>query len=86
MCFGQCLKENIVLQQENAKRDPLNGFRELILSQVDKIIDDKLNRLKINFEASKAITFKNAFLEGFKEGIKEGIKIMQYIDTNEDNY
>lgn len=81
-CIGSCIKESIIQQQENAKRDPLNGYGELILSQVDKIIDYKLKSLIVKFEKEKIEIWKEAFCDG----LKNGIEIVKKINRDNDDY
>ena len=71
-CYGKCVKDSIVKQSEEASRDPLNGFAELILSQVDRRIQNQINALQVKFEREKVEIYKEAFLDGLKEGISIG--------------
>lgn len=69
LCYGSCLKSAQVQQDENAKRDPMKGFAELILSQVEDRIKNNMNLLRIEIEQEKLELFKEAFIEGIKAGI-----------------
>lgn len=71
ICFGTCRLESMIVEQDKQQqRDPLNGFAELILSQVDKIIDRRIMQCRVEFEKSQIALYKTAFLEGIKEGMK----------------
>lgn len=68
ICFGTC-KSHIGFITGEAERDPLNGFAELILSQVEKRIERQMYQLKIEFQAEQIKLYKEAFLEGIKAGM-----------------
>jgi len=70
VCFGTCIKKSIRQQEENASRDPLNGFAELIMSQVSNMLDYKIQKIQIRFQEDQIKLYKSAFLEGINEGIK----------------
>ena len=76
-CVGLC-KESLIMQQDIQARDPLNGFSELILSQVDKMIESKINKIKVEFQKEQIELHKIAFLEGLKEGIEIGKTMRDY--------
>jgi hypothetical protein len=59
---------------EERKDDPLNGFAELILSQVDKRIDYALNRFRVTLEKEWSVECRDIFIEGFEKGLKFAIE------------
>ena len=63
------MKNSIIQQEEDAKRDPLSGFAELVLSQVEQRIKNHMNILRVELEHEKLDIYKMALLEGIKEGI-----------------
>lgn len=63
-CTGSCTVLKPVVD------DPLNGFAELILSQVDKRIEHALDKFHIKIEKEISVDYRDIFLEGFKEGLK----------------
>jgi len=67
-CFGTCLKKEIIDQEIQQQRDPLNGFAEMIIAQVDKRIDYALNNFNVKLQKDWFIESSEIFLEGFKEG------------------
>ena len=75
ICYGLC-KTNIIKQHQaqerdpSQERDPLNGFAELIMAQVDKLISQRLHDIQVTFYKEQIINYKEAFLEGIKEGLK----------------
>jgi hypothetical protein len=71
-CFGACVKDSIVKQKEEAIRDPMNGFAELILSQVDQRIQNRMTSLQVTFQKEQFELYKKAFLDGLNEGIAIG--------------
>ncbi len=68
-CLGNCVRNSIIQQEENAKRDPLQGFAELVLAQVEQRIINHMNILRVDLEKEKLDVYKKAFLEGINEGI-----------------
>ncbi len=77
-CYGTCgtiSKKAIVQAQEKVSRDPMAGFAELILSQVEKRIAYRMAELTIKFERSQIDLYQKAFKEGLKEGIAIGIDL-----------
>ena len=74
ICYGTCKKESIIKQEEDARRDPLNGFAELILSQVEKIIQNRMTSLQITFQKDQFELSKKSYREGILDGIEIGIK------------
>lgn len=81
MCVGTCIKKAVLQQEEQTKRDPMQGFAELILSQVDQRIRNQMTTLRVIFEKEKLELYKTAFLDG----IKEGIRISREVNKNYDN-
>lgn len=71
-CVGACVKESIINQEENARRDPMNGFAELIMSQVEQRIQNRVTTLQVSFQKEQFDLYKKAFLDGLKEGIAIG--------------
>lgn len=71
-CFGACVKDSIVKQEEDAKRDPMNGFAELILSQVEQRIQNRMTSLQLTFQKEQFDLYKKAFLDGLNEGVVIG--------------
>ncbi len=76
-CYGACLKECIIAAKETQKRDPLNGFVELIMSQVHNLLEHRLTRLQLTFETSMLNTYKDGYREGLLQGVKLGAKIRE---------
>ena len=72
VCMGACVKESIIRQEEDARRDPLNGFAELILAQVERLIQSKMTALQVSFQQEQFDLYKKAFIEGLKEGLAIG--------------
>jgi len=68
-CFGDCLKDSIAKQVEDSRRDPMNGFAELILSQVEQRIQNRMTTLQVKFQQEQWDLYKKAYLDGLKEGI-----------------
>lgn len=75
VCFGLCAKDSIVKHLENIERDPMKGFADLILSQVDQRIQNRMTQLQVTFEKEQFNVYKKAFLEGLNEGIEIGRSI-----------
>lgn len=71
-CIGKCVKKSIIKQEEDARRDPMNGFAELILSQVEQRIKSQMTVLTLSFKKEQFDVYKEAFLDGINEGIKIG--------------
>jgi len=69
-CYGTCKKHIIVEQEMQQQRDPLNGFAELILVQVDDRIERALNKFHVSLQKELSIECKDVFLDGFYEGFK----------------
>ncbi len=80
MCVGACVKKVLIQQEEQVKRDPMQGFAELILSQVEQRIRNQMNSLRVSFEKEKLELYKSAFLEG----IKEGLRLAREVNRNDD--
>jgi hypothetical protein len=70
ICFGTCKIGVIVEQEMQQQRDPLNGFAELILAQVDKRIEYQLLQSTLKARKEYFEDYKEAFVEGFKQGFK----------------
>jgi len=73
-CFGTCKMSSIIDYEIQQKNDPLNGFAELILSQVDKMIDAKLSKIKFEYENKANISSIEMFKEGFSQGYQIGFE------------
>ena len=73
-CFGTC-GESIINMKEKISIDPMSGFAELILSQLDKRIDYRMSELQVIFQREQIELYKKAFLQGIKEGINIGIEL-----------
>lgn len=71
-CIGTCKIEVIHLQMEQQHRDPLNGFAELIMSQVDKLISSRIYDLKFDILKESKKIQREEFMEGLREGIEIG--------------
>lgn len=75
-CFGTCKIDVIVEQEMQQQRDPLNGFAELVMSQVEKLVTRRLDIFRIEMmKYNREISH-----EDFIKGLKEGIKIAKEID------
>jgi hypothetical protein len=72
MCRGTCNKLKAIInnQHEEQIRDPMNGFAELILSQVDKLIAQRMDSLRIEFQKEQFDMYKKAFIEGLEVGLR----------------
>jgi hypothetical protein len=71
-CIGLCLvKDAIYTITDEQKREPLNGFAELILSQVDKMISERLNKFHLNLDND----FQGEVFDAYNKGIKYGIEL-----------
>ena len=77
MCTGVCLKEVIVKHVDAVKRDPMNGFAELILSQVEVMIRNKMTTLQVAFQKEQFDAYKKAYIEGIHEGIAIGKRLIR---------
>ena len=77
MCVGDCVKGSIIQQEESARRDPMNGFAELIMSQVDQRIQNRMTTMHVQLQKEQLEIYKQAFIEGLKEGIGIGKGILQ---------
>jgi diacylglycerol kinase family enzyme len=77
VCIGACVKDSIVKQEEEARRDPMNGFAELILSQVEQRIQNRMTTLQVTFQKEQFELYKKAFLDGLNEGIEIGKRLNQ---------
>jgi hypothetical protein len=75
-CFGTCKIDVIVEQEMQQQRDPLNGFAELDMSQVEKSVTRRLDIFRIEMmKYNREISH-----EDFIKGLKEGIKMAKEID------
>ena len=77
-CMGTCKLDVIKEQEIQQQRDPLNGFAELILAQVDKRLDLRLAKFHLELHDEFLQDYKKAFLEGLKEGIAIGRDMVDY--------
>lgn len=77
MCTGACVKEVIVKHVEEAKRDPMNGFAELIMSQVEIMIRNKMTTLQVTFQQEQFDNYKKAYIDGIHEGIAIGKRLIR---------
>lgn len=79
-CFGTCdsvMNERIQKSKDDVFRDPMQGFSELILSQIEKRIAYRMAELTIKFERSQIDLYQKAYKEGLKDGIAIGIDLYQ---------
>lgn len=77
-CSGTCQEKAILeAHEESQRRDPLNGFTEVILARVSKMISDEQNRFQLRMNNEQLETYKKGFLEGLKEGIEIGKNIYE---------
>lgn len=77
MCIGACVKEVIVKHVDEVKRDPMNGFSELIMSQVEVMIRNRMTTLQVTFQKEQFDTYKKAYIEGIHEGIAIGKRLVR---------
>ena len=77
MCTGACAKEVIVKHVDEVKRDPMNGFAELIMSQVEAMIRNRMTTLQVTFQKEQFDTYKKAYIEGIHEGIAIGKRLIR---------
>ena len=77
MCTGACVKEVIVKHVDEVKRDPMNGFAELIMSQVEAMIRNRMTTLQVTFQKEQFDTYKKAYIEGIHEGIAIGKRLIR---------
>lgn len=76
MCMGMCVaKEAVEVSEEMQRRDPLNGFTEVIMSQVSQMIASEINKFQLRLQKEHFETYREAFLAGIKEGIELGREI-----------
>ena len=68
-CYGTC-KKDIILEQEEQQRDPLNGFAELILKQVDQRIDFAINKFHVKVQRDFYVDLRHEYTQGFKDGFE----------------
>lgn len=71
VCAGLCQKKPFKAIGQ-LERDPMNGFAELILGQVNKMIENKLNEFQVKMVQFQIDAHQKAFIEGLKEGIDIG--------------
>lgn len=69
-CFGTCKIDVIVEQEMQQQRDPLNGFAEIILAQVDRRIEYQILQSTLKARKEYFEDYKEAFTDGFKQGFK----------------
>lgn len=74
-CYGICKKDVIIEQEMQQQRDPLNGFSELIMSQVDKLISHRLIELKVSLMKEHKEIEREEFMKGLKEGLELGRQV-----------
>ena len=77
MCTVACVKEVIVKHVDEVKRDPMNGFAELIMSQVEAMIRNRMTTLQVTFQKEQFDTYKKAYIEGIHEGIAIGKRLIR---------
>lgn len=70
LCTGMCKLEVIKEQQLQQERDPLNGFAELVMGQVNKLMDNRFNEFQVRTDKEFMANYQKFFLEGFKQGFK----------------
>lgn len=76
-CTGACVKEVIATFVDDVKRDPMNGFVELIMSQVEVMIRNRMTTLQVTFQKEQFDTYKKAYIEGIHEGIAIGNRLIR---------
>lgn len=77
MCTGACVKEVVASFVEDVKREPMNGFAELIMSQVEAMIRNRMTTLQVTFQKEQFDTYKKAYIEGIHEGIAIGKRLIR---------
>ena len=68
-CFGACKVEFIIEQEKKQQRDPMNGFAEFAMAQVDKHLEYKFAQFRADILKEQREINNEEFLKGIKHGI-----------------
>lgn len=73
-CIGVCSNQ-VQFEQEEQRRDPLNGLYETVMFKVEKLIHQEMLCVKNELIRHQTMSGKDEFVDAFKQGMEYGIKL-----------